>query len=113
MQNRSNKQLAILLALTMIAPATATAIAGDGGNISQYGVPSRIRGVGTYAGNIYAERFRKNGNYFYVGGSDGYYPPQELPKPPLARNGAKIIDVQEALSAMDCDEATKICLIKP
>ncbi len=108
-----------------------------GGNVSQYGTPDVIKGLGTYAGDLYASRFPGNGNYFYYGFQDYYYPPQELPKPPLARNGAKIIDVQkllnatqnpasvesgsgakiidvqQALNEMTCDEETKVCLIKP
>ena len=84
-----------------------------GGNVSQYGTPDVIRGIGTYAGDLYATRFPGNGNYFYIGGDGGYYPAQDLPSPSLPREGAKIIDVEEAIAAMKCDEATKVCLIKP
>ncbi|MEM6464154.1 MAG: hypothetical protein AAF724_19790 [Pseudomonadota bacterium] len=111
MRNSSKKHIVGMLALCMLAPAAASA--SDGGTISQYGVPDRIRGLGTYSGNIYAERFRGNGNYFYVGGGYGYFPVQEIPEPSLPREGAKIIDVQEALNDLDCDEATNVCLIKP
>lgn len=107
---------------------------GGGGNVSQYGTPDQIKGLGTYAGDLYAKRFKGNGNYFYYGGQDYFFVPQPQQAPTLAREGAKIIDVQEALNtaqsteaatgakiidvqealnALQCDEDTGVCLIKP
>ena len=38
---------------------------------------------------------------------------QDPPVKTEPNSGTKIINVQEALNTMDCDEETKICVIKP
>ncbi|MEX3011681.1 hypothetical protein [Hoeflea sp. TYP-13] len=106
MPNRVIKYLVVAAAAAAPALATVPAMADNG-------LPTHIKGLGTYSGGISAKRFKGNGIYFYVDNGREYYP-QPLPeKPPLPRNGAKIIDVGDAQPAMDCDQATKICVIRP
>ena len=106
MPNRVIKYLAIAAAMTAPLFAAAPAIADDG-------LPTRIKGLGTYSGAISARQFKGNGIYFYVDNGRQYYAPQEPKKKALPRPGAKIIDVGEEQAAMDCDDKTNVCIIRP
>ncbi len=77
------------------------------------GLPTRIKGLGTYAGGISARRFKGNGIYFYVDGDRRYGPPPHATEKTPPQSGAKIIDVGEAQPAMDCDDSGDICVIRP
>ncbi|MEO4043770.1 hypothetical protein AAFN47_19405 [Hoeflea sp. CAU 1731] len=78
------------------------------------GLPTRIPGIGTYAGALAGERFRGNGNYFYYQGAYGY-----IPAPPAGKantqppQGMKIIEVGKDTPNEDCDEASGVCIIRP
>ncbi len=78
------------------------------------GLPTRIPGIGTYAGALAGQRFRGNGNYFYYQGAYGYAPAsppiQVHAQPP---QGMKIIEVGKDTPNEDCDEASGVCIIRP
>lgn len=69
---------------------------------------THVRGLGTFSGNIAAKRFKGNGIYFSIEGDEQTTPAKVKPHP-----GAKIIDVGDAQPAMECDENTNICIIRP
>lgn len=69
---------------------------------------THVRGLGTFSGSIAAKRFKGNGIYFSIEGDERTIPAKAKPHP-----GAKIIDVGDAQPAMECDENTDICIIRP
>ena len=101
------RSLVSLAIAAMIAPMLAAPALADNG------LPTRIKGLGTYSGAISARQFKGNGIYFYVDRDRGNYAPIEPPKKALPRPGPKIIDVGDAQPAMDCDDQTKVCIIRP
>ncbi len=78
------------------------------------GLPTRIPGIGTYAGALAGERFRGNGNYFYYQGA-GAYGPIPVPADSTGKQpqGLKIIEVGKDAPNEECDEASGVCIIRP
>ena len=75
-------------------------------------LPTRIPGLGTYSGGISAREFRGNGIYFSVDG-DNYCCAHPEEKRGTKRSGAKILNMEDAEHAMDCDNPGDVCIMRP
>ena len=75
-------------------------------------LPTRVPGLGTYSGGISARQFKGNGIYFSVDG-DNYCCQRPEGKKGTRRSGAKIIDMEDAQHAMDCDNPGDVCIMRP
>lgn len=109
---------ALLLAVTTCVPSVGTAHAADRPNApyqvaDSNNLPTRIPGLGTFSGGISAKRFKGNGIYFSIDGNDRYVRGQTNSGKTSPRPGAKIIDMQDAQHAMDCDNPGDVCVIRP
>ena len=75
-------------------------------------LPTRIPGLGTYSGGISARQFKGNGIYFSVDGND-YCCLRPDEKKGTKRSGAKILNMEDAEHAMDCDNPGDVCIMRP
>ncbi len=73
------------------------------------GLPSHVRGIGTYAGGISAVQFRRNGIYFSADGGGAY-----LPVPGrIDAVEPRIIHVNERSADASCAYEAGVCVIRP
>ncbi len=71
------------------------------------GLPSYLKGVGTYSGAFYASRAPRNGNYFTVEGSGrGVRYRNDTASP-------RIIHVDSRASGENCSYEAGVCVIRP
>lgn len=77
--------------------------------VGGYGLPSYIRGLGTYAGGLSAARFPGNGNYFYAQ-SGGAYLPDGYRKTTVE---PRIIHVNQRTMNANCRYEAGVCVIRP
>ncbi len=109
----------VFLATLFLTPALTIAPAqSDESSQEPYQVadnnnlPTRIPGLGTYSGGISARQFKGNGIYFSVNGNN-YCCLRPDEKKGTPRSGAKIIDMENAEHAMDCDNPGDVCIMRP
>jgi hypothetical protein len=79
-----------------------------GGN----GLPSHIKGIGTYAGSISGVRFKGNGIYFYKENRPAYWQANGTTQQTLAPK-AKIIHVNARTTGAECSYEAGVCVIRP
>ena len=82
---------------------------GDASYAGGSGLPSRVRGLGTYAGGISAVRFRGEGVYFSADGGGAYLPRVKRP----LRAGPRIIHVDRDGADARCSYEAGVCVIRP
>ncbi|PWV98316.1 hypothetical protein DFR52_105299 [Hoeflea marina] len=73
-------------------------------------LPDRVPGLGTFSGDLDAERDRGNGIYFSLSGRDAE--PGIIPAP-AAGKGPKIIRVKPKGQGTHCHDAGSVCVIRP
>ena len=109
---------AVAFALVLAAPASLPAQAGERADLpyevaDSNNLPTRVPGLGTFSGGISARKFKGNGIYFSIDGNDRCCGGAAASKPSKPRPSAKIIDMQDAEDAMDCDNPGDVCIIRP
>ena len=77
--------------------------------VGGYGLPSHVRGIGTYAGGLTAARFPGNGNYFYAR-SGGAYLPDDYRRSTVE---PRIIHVNQRTFNDSCHYEAGVCVIRP
>lgn len=119
---RATKVLSAFLAILLCAPLVANAGNGkerdrhrhhrhqDGGYSSlDNRLPTRIAGLGTFAGGFSAVRDKGNGIYFHIEGRNDMRPVARVALPPAA----KIIAVSPGEDAGGCEWEAGVCVIRP
>ncbi|MDR6103533.1 hypothetical protein QE369_003730 [Agrobacterium larrymoorei] len=77
--------------------------------VGGYGLPSYVRGIGTYVGGLTAARFPGNGNYFYAQ-SGGAYLPDNYRRSTVE---PRIIHINQRTFNDSCHYEAGVCVIRP